>query len=178
MGLECDDNVGGLADGFPVGGMHLEKSYHHWFTSDVHIMRLTEELEQAKQMDYTHNFFKLSELADLLRFSPLSQFDRLGLSTFRPTTPVAGILTSPTATMLIRVPLLNRGVVIKTNANQHETITSETSAIFRKLAADVEAPVQTFIVRGDIACGSTIGPLTAAWQLNRLLGRFFPAPRV
>ncbi len=59
-------------------------------------------------------------------------------------------------------PLLNRGVVIKLNANQHYASNSETSAIFRKLAAEEDVPVQTFVVRSDMACGSTIGPLTAA----------------
>ena len=59
-------------------------------------------------------------------------------------------------------PLLNHGPVIKLNANQHYASNSETSAIFRKLAADEDTPVQAFVVRSDMACGSTIGPLTAA----------------
>lgn len=59
-------------------------------------------------------------------------------------------------------PLLNRGPVIKLNANQHYASNSETSAIFRKLAAEEDVPVQAFVVRSDMACGSTIGPLTAA----------------
>ena len=59
-------------------------------------------------------------------------------------------------------PLLNHGAVIKLNANQHYATNSETSAIFRKLAADEEVPLQAFVVRSDMACGSTIGPLTAA----------------
>ena len=84
--LECDDNVGGLAGSFPVGGTRLEKFYHHWFTSDVHILRLTEELERTDRillrptrtgMYYAHNFFKLSTPLDILRFSPLSLLDRI-----------------------------------------------------------------------------------------------------
>ena len=59
-------------------------------------------------------------------------------------------------------PLLNHGAVIKLNANQHYASNSETSAIFRKLAADEDVPLQAFVVRSDMACGSTIGPLTAA----------------
>ncbi len=59
-------------------------------------------------------------------------------------------------------PLLNRGPVIKTNANQRYASNSETSAIFRRLAAGEGVPVQTFVVRSDMACGSTIGPLAAA----------------
>lgn len=86
--LECDDNVGGLAGSFLVGGTRLEKFYHHWFTNDVHVMRLIEELEQTDRvlrrpsrtgMYYAHNFFKLSAPVDLLRFSPLPLRDRVRL---------------------------------------------------------------------------------------------------
>ena len=86
--LECDDNVGGLAGGFLVGETRLEKFYHHWFTNDVHVMRLIEELGQADRvllrpsrtgMYYAHNFFKLSTPVDLLRFSPLPLRDRVRL---------------------------------------------------------------------------------------------------
>ncbi len=59
-------------------------------------------------------------------------------------------------------PLLNRGPVIKINANQRYASNSETAATFRRLAADEGVPVQTFVVRSDMACGSTIGPLAAA----------------
>lgn len=58
-------------------------------------------------------------------------------------------------------PLLNQGPVIKINANQRYATNSETSAIFRHLAAQVGVPVQSFVVRSDMACGSTIGPITA-----------------
>lgn len=59
-------------------------------------------------------------------------------------------------------PLLNAGPVIKMNANQRYASNSETSALFRHLAEQVEVPVQSFVVRTDMACGSTIGPITAA----------------
>ena len=59
-------------------------------------------------------------------------------------------------------PLLNGGPVIKLNANQRYASNSETAAAFRRLAADEGVPVQTFVVRSDMACGSTIGPLAAA----------------
>ena len=58
-------------------------------------------------------------------------------------------------------PLLNKGPVIKINANQRYATNSETSATFRHLAAQVGVPVQSFVVRSDMACGSTIGPITA-----------------
>lgn len=59
-------------------------------------------------------------------------------------------------------PLLNEGPVIKINANQRYATNSETSALFRHLAELENVPVQAFTVRSDMACGSTIGPITAA----------------
>jgi aspartyl aminopeptidase len=59
-------------------------------------------------------------------------------------------------------PLLNRGPVIKTNANQRYASNSETAGLFRLLCEQAGIPVQSFVVRSDMACGSTIGPLTAS----------------
>jgi aspartyl aminopeptidase len=59
-------------------------------------------------------------------------------------------------------PLLNRGPVIKVNANQRYATNSEGAALFRLLCEQAGVPVQSFVVRSDMACGSTIGPLTAA----------------
>lgn len=59
-------------------------------------------------------------------------------------------------------PVLNGGPVIKVNANQRYATNSETSALFRDLAERAGAPVQTFVSRSDMECGSTIGPITAA----------------
>ncbi|MFW1676989.1 M18 family aminopeptidase [Pontibacter sp. JAM-7] len=59
-------------------------------------------------------------------------------------------------------PLLNAGPVIKINANQRYATNSETSALFRHLAQLDGLPVQSFVVRSDMGCGSTIGPITAA----------------
>jgi len=59
-------------------------------------------------------------------------------------------------------PILNKGAVIKINANQRYATNSETSTLYRHLAEQEEVPVQAFVVRTDMACGSTIGPITAA----------------
>jgi aspartyl aminopeptidase len=59
-------------------------------------------------------------------------------------------------------PVLNQGPVIKINANQRYASNSETTALFRQICADLEIPVQSFVVRTDMACGSTIGPITAS----------------
>ncbi|MCB1706634.1 MAG: M18 family aminopeptidase [Halioglobus sp.] len=58
-------------------------------------------------------------------------------------------------------PQLNRGPVIKVNASQRYATNSETSGLFRQLAAQEGVPVQSFVVRNDMGCGSTIGPITA-----------------
>ncbi|MBL1320863.1 MAG: M18 family aminopeptidase [Methylophaga sp.] len=59
-------------------------------------------------------------------------------------------------------PKLNHGPVIKTNANQRYATNSETSAYFRQLCEQIDVPVQDFVVRTDMGCGSTIGPITAS----------------
>jgi len=59
-------------------------------------------------------------------------------------------------------PILNQGPVIKINANQRYATNSETSAMFRLICQNVNVPVQSFVVRSDMACGSTIGPITAS----------------
>ena len=59
-------------------------------------------------------------------------------------------------------PILNNGPVIKVNSNQCYASNSETSALFRYLCELADVPVQSFVVRSDMACGSTIGPITAS----------------
>jgi aspartyl aminopeptidase len=59
-------------------------------------------------------------------------------------------------------PLLNAGPVIKNNVNQRYATNSETSSLFRRLCVSSDVAVQSFVVRSDMACGSTIGPLTAS----------------
>lgn len=103
-------------------------------------------------------------------------------------------------------PIINDGAVIKINANQRYATNSETSTLYRHLAEQEEVPVQAFVVRSDMACGSTIGPITAAeigvrtldigvpqfgmhsirelagsqdaYNLSRVLCRFFDTERV
>ncbi|WP_163559564.1 M18 family aminopeptidase [Halomonas sp. NO4] len=58
-------------------------------------------------------------------------------------------------------PALNGGPVIKVNANQRYATNSATGALFRDLCREAGVPVQTFVTRADMACGSTIGPITA-----------------
>ncbi len=59
-------------------------------------------------------------------------------------------------------PIINKGPVIKINANQRYATSDVTSSQFRVLAALDNVPVQEFVVRSDMGCGSTIGPITSA----------------
>jgi len=102
------------------------------------------------------------------------------------------------------LPRLNQGPVFKTNANQRYATNGLTASLFRRLCQLAEVPCQSFVMRNDMACGSTIGPLTAAeigvatvdvgvpqlamhsiretvghldgWYLMRVMERFFAAP--
>ena len=58
-------------------------------------------------------------------------------------------------------PRLGAGPVIKINRNQRYATTGEGSARLKLLAERSQVPVQSFVMRSDLACGSTIGPLTA-----------------
>lgn len=101
-------------------------------------------------------------------------------------------------------PLLNAGPVIKVNASQRYATGSDGAALFRLLARELEVPVQNFVTRADMGCGSTIGPISAgelgvttldigvptfamhsirelagsedAWMLRQVLARFFARP--
>jgi aspartyl aminopeptidase len=59
-------------------------------------------------------------------------------------------------------PLLNHGPVIKVNHNQRYATNSRSAAVYRQISDELDLPYQTFVVRSDMGCGSTIGPLTAA----------------
>ena len=59
-------------------------------------------------------------------------------------------------------PKLNAGPVIKVNSNQRYATSSETAGFFRHLCLENEVPMQSFVTRSDMGCGSTIGPITAS----------------
>lgn len=60
------------------------------------------------------------------------------------------------------MPGLNGGPVIKVNVKQRYATNSLTSSIFKQICSDIEVPVQSFVSRNDMGCGSTIGPITSA----------------
>lgn len=99
-GVPCDvyerwPGLGGQAATLDVGGGHLlERYYHHWFTSDEHIVALCEELGLGELVEwrpssvavFTHGrSFPFTSPRDLLRFSPLPPLARIrmGLAVLR-----------------------------------------------------------------------------------------------
>lgn len=58
-------------------------------------------------------------------------------------------------------PMLNGGPVIKVNAQQRYATTGAGLHWFERCAARAEVPVQHYVHRTDLPCGSTIGPMTA-----------------
>ncbi|WP_166258686.1 M18 family aminopeptidase [Marinobacter salicampi] len=59
-------------------------------------------------------------------------------------------------------PLLNQGPVIKVNHNQRYATNSRSAALYRHISEELGLASQTFVVRSDMGCGSTIGPITAS----------------
>lgn len=60
------------------------------------------------------------------------------------------------------MPHIGQGPVLKTNVQQRYATDGASGARFRTLCREAEVPVQDFVMRTDLACGSTIGPITAA----------------
>lgn len=57
---------------------------------------------------------------------------------------------------------LNGGPVVKINANERYATSSESHALFVAACERADVPFQRFVNRTDLACGSTIGPVTSA----------------
>jgi aspartyl aminopeptidase len=62
----------------------------------------------------------------------------------------------------VHAPLLNAGVVIKTNSNQRYATNGMTGFVVRELGRRAHIPIQEFVVKNDCPCGSTIGPTISA----------------
>lgn len=84
--LERDNKIGGLAGSFTVGGVQLEKFYHHWFRNDKYAINLAREVKAQDRIVFkrtttgiycSNKFFKISNPLDLSRFKPLRLIDRL-----------------------------------------------------------------------------------------------------
>ncbi|KAK9366936.1 peptidase M18 [Lipomyces kononenkoae] len=59
-------------------------------------------------------------------------------------------------------PQINKGPVIKINANQRYSTNSPGILLVEEVAKISKTPLQLFVVRNDSSCGSTIGPALAS----------------
>lgn len=57
---------------------------------------------------------------------------------------------------------LNKGPVIKYNANQRYATDATSAAVFKAICRHADIFPQEFVMRSDLPCGSTIGPMTSA----------------
>ena len=80
--------LGGLAGTFPLEGTRLERGYHHWFTSDTHIVAQMEELGLGDRVQWIASktgWFEQGKIwnmvtpTDLLRLGTLPFVDRVRL---------------------------------------------------------------------------------------------------
>lgn len=55
-------------------------------------------------------------------------------------------------------PILGRGIVLKTNAKKRYASEAVSGAKLRRICEMAEVPLQTFVGRNDLPCGSTVGP--------------------
>lgn len=58
-------------------------------------------------------------------------------------------------------PTINKGPVIKINANCAYTSDSDSSAVYENICNIAKVPVQKFVNRSDVRGGSTIGPISS-----------------
>ena len=59
-------------------------------------------------------------------------------------------------------PVVNNGIVLKFNANQRYCTDGVSAAVFRKVCAMANVPVQTYCNRADVPGGSTLGNISLA----------------
>jgi aspartyl aminopeptidase len=59
-------------------------------------------------------------------------------------------------------PEMNKGPVIKVNANARYATNSPGIVLTQEVAKREKVPLQLFVVRNDSSCGSTIGPMLSA----------------
>jgi len=85
--IESDSDIGGLAGTFEISpGHRIEKFYHHWFSNDLHVIGLIEELGLSDSLQYkttntglyyANSIFRLASPIDLLRFPAIPLIDRI-----------------------------------------------------------------------------------------------------
>lgn len=63
---------------------------------------------------------------------------------------------------MAHAPYFGKGPVIKLNTNQRYATDGESAARFAGFCEAADVTFQRFVTRSDVACGTTIGPITAA----------------
>jgi len=58
-------------------------------------------------------------------------------------------------------PVLNGGPVLKSNAQQRYATSARTATVVEELCRELAIPLQHYVNRTDLPCGSTIGPITS-----------------
>lgn len=86
MVFEREAMAGGLASGFQIENVWLEKFYHHIFRSDKTVIQIIEELGLGDRLEWQHprtvslvnsKNYQLDDPISLLKFTPLNLFERL-----------------------------------------------------------------------------------------------------
>ncbi|MBI5303044.1 MAG: NAD(P)/FAD-dependent oxidoreductase [Chloroflexi bacterium] len=86
--FERMSELGGLASTFPIEGTRLERGYHHWFTSDTHIIAQMNELGLGDRVQWIPSktgWFENGKIwnmvtpVDVLRLGTIPFVDRLRL---------------------------------------------------------------------------------------------------
>ena len=62
----------------------------------------------------------------------------------------------------VNKPKMNKGIVIKYNANQKYTTDAVSAAVFKQICDRAEVPYQEFVNRSDMPGGSTLGNISNA----------------
>ena len=84
--FEASDRLGGLAAGYDLAGYRMEQAYHFLYKTDEFILALTEELGLDDKLTYHKSsvatyygdtLYPMESPIDLIRFSPISFFDRI-----------------------------------------------------------------------------------------------------
>ncbi len=84
--FDSGDALGGLAGGFELGGYPLERAYHFLYKTDEYMLGLVNELGLEGELTYhpssiatyyDDTMYPMMTPVDLLRFTPLSFFNRL-----------------------------------------------------------------------------------------------------
>lgn len=84
--FEKEKELGGLVSSFKIGNSKLEKSYHHFFKTDIELLELIKELGLKKKIIWNKSsvglyfqkkMYPFLTAKDLLKFKPLTLIDKV-----------------------------------------------------------------------------------------------------